>query len=234
MSENVDFAGEWERSRTETSALAFPNYLWKGDIVVNRGEYSAREVVKESLRDEDGRERHTFRDHLGRTLATSVGSDEPTYYIYDIYGHLRAVKGSGIALSDTLNMWRYDYDTRGRLSAKGLPGCAKEYYSYDNQDRIISSRYADHIREYEYDSLGRVQKVYERALDETVGTLVEEYEYRGSLVEWVRYGEYDGEGEISGYSLVSYLYDERSRPVRSITSYSDGSSLREDFWLYLQ
>ena len=58
---------------------------------------------------------------------------------------------------------------------------------------------------------------------------MEEYEYRGSLVEWARYGEYDGEGEISGYSLVSYLYDERSRPVRSITSYSDGSSLREDF-----
>ncbi|MGM9787582.1 MAG: hypothetical protein ACI3ZF_01605, partial [Candidatus Cryptobacteroides sp.] len=216
------YAGEWEKSRTETIALAFPNYLWEGEKVVDRGEYSAREVVKESLRDEDGRERHSFRDHLGRTLATSVGSDEPTYYIYDIYGQLRAVKGSRIALSDTLNMWRYDYDSRGRLSARGLPGCAKEFYSYDDKDRLISTTYVDHIREYEYDELGRRLKVYEKtAAEQEERTLVEEYAYRASLVEWARLGEYDGEGEISGYSLVSYLYDERSRPIRSITSYSD-------------
>ena len=68
---------------------------------------------------------------------------------------------SGIAITDTLNMWRYDYDSLGRMSSKGIPGSVREYYSYDDEDRVIAILRDGVLKEMEYDTFGRVLKVWQ-------------------------------------------------------------------------
>lgn len=102
------------------------------------GECASDQVVVEKTVDADGRLKSVFKDNLGRILGTSNGDDEPKYHVYDRFDRLCAVVGSGIELSDTLNMWRYDYDSLGRLASRGIPSSVREYYEYDSEDRLVS------------------------------------------------------------------------------------------------
>ena len=104
----------------------FPQLMWEdGFGIIQQGIYRSSEVVCRTTTDADGRQKRTFVDHAGRTLATASGVDSLTWYVYDRYDNLRAVAGGGIAFSDTLSMWRYSYDSLGRMASKGIPGSGK-------------------------------------------------------------------------------------------------------------
>ena len=123
----------------ETDVVAdFPVLRWENGEVSQIGEYASDQVVVEKTVDADGRLKSVFKDNLGRILGTSNGDDEPKYHVYDRFDRLCAVVGSGIELSDTLNMWRYDYDSLGRFASKGIPSSVREYYEYDSEDRLVS------------------------------------------------------------------------------------------------
>ena len=237
------YAGEHEASfETDLPAngsflVLVPHYEWKEDHVENIGWYSPDELVVEKTTDADGRVSKVCKDHFGKIIHTSVGNSGTTRYVYDRYDRLRAVIGSGIELSDTLNMWRYDYDSLGRMSSKGIPGSVREYYTYDDEDRIIAILRDGVIKEMEYDAFGRVLKVW-HTRPGGQRTLMEQHTYdvypsgmTGASPKGLRtssrLAEIGPDGNVTGYSNMIFLYDERHRPVSTKVNYSTGDQLTE-------
>ncbi len=221
------FAGEHENTIDNDVAIGFPKYRWTADGVTTLSPYDAWEIAMTSITDADGRIRTTFTDHAGRVLGTSCGTDAPTYYIYDDLDRLRAVSGSGIEIHDTLSMWRYSYDMLGRLSSKGLPGCMREEFTYDEEDRVLAISKGDAIKEFEYDSLGRVTRVY-LSDGNTAHELMEEHTYCKDMMTGSRIAIMDSDGGTVGYVISDYSYDDKARPIRTSSLYPDGSVICEE------
>ena len=239
------YAGEHETA-FETDVPAFmgeypvmlPIYEWKDAQVERAGWYASDELVVEKTIDTDGRVVTICRDHFGKIIYTSVGNNDLTHYVYDLYDRLRAVKGSGIDVTDTLNMWRYDYDSLGRMSSKGIPGSVREYYTYNDEDRVIAILRDGVLKEMEYDAFGRVLRTY-LTRPGSARVLMEENTY-DSYPENIQMGpsqgqktsarlaELDSDGNVTGYADVVYQYDTRLCPVMIVTTYGDGSVLRQD------
>lgn len=210
---------------------------WKDGQVETVGWYASDELVVEKTTDADGRVTSVCKDHFGKTIRTSVGNNGNTHYVYDLYDRLRAVIGSGIELSDTLNMWRYDYDSLGRMSSKGIPGSVREYYTYDDEDRIIAILRDGVIKEMEYDAFGRVLKVWQ-TLQGGQRALLEQHTYDEypsgvtgadpkGLKTASRIAEIGPDGNVAGYTDIHISYDERRRPVLTRTLYGGGHTLSE-------
>ena len=227
------YAGAHETSyETDvTDGLSF--YVWNDGSVSERGQYNIDEIIVDKVTDADGRSVSTYKDHSGKTIATSNGDDAPTYYIYDLYDRLRAVKSSGIAVTDTLNMWRYDYDSLGRLSSKGIPGSVREFYTYDDEDRLVSVLRDGVLREIEYDAFGRVIKVWQTR-PEGQRKVLEEHTYdvyptgvtganpKGKKTQ-SRIAIIAPDSSVEGYMRISWSYDAKGRPVIVRTRHIDGS-----------
>lgn len=172
------FDGAHENRFTEGCAEEFPSLDYAGGNINDKGIRPAYTLRRLSSTDADGRVRHTYRDHFGKVHGSAQGEDAPSLYVYDAQDRLRAVAGSGIELSDTLSMWRYDYDSLDRVRSKGIPGSVREFYTYDEGDRVLSAKQDGTLIEYEYDEFGRLIRVY--FSDEQSGarrTLVEEHVY---------------------------------------------------------
>ena len=224
----------------------FPILLWRGGSVEVNGTYSPGQLVAEKTEDADERVAYSVKDHHGRLLATKMegagtGWGASTRYVYDGKDRLAAVIGAGIAVTDTLSMWRYGYDQLGRLRSKGVPGSVREYYTYDSEDRIISITRGNEVTTVSYDSFGRVTS---RSLK--VGTaaavVIETHEYdayssaattliggssytsgpKKGLETWSSYAVTDGQGGFSGTASTAYAYDALGRLTRSVTQYPDG------------
>jgi RHS repeat-associated protein len=129
------------------------------------GYYLAGELYKNLTYDEHGNQSIEFKDKEGKIVLRKVhltatdngtGSDHPgwlcTYYLYDDYNLLRAiiqpkaVDAMATAIPQTWVLsntqldelcFRYEYDTRGRLIMKKMPGSGAVYMVYDNCDRIV-------------------------------------------------------------------------------------------------
>ena len=194
-------------------------------------------VLVNKATDADGRTVCTYKDYLGKTLGTSKGNDAPTYYKYDLYDRLVAVVGGGIAETDTLNTWRYSYDSLGRLASKGIPGAVREYYTYDEEDRLVSVLRDGVLKEMEYDEMGRLIKVWQ-TLPGGQRTILEQHAYDSypsgvtganpkGLKTSSRMAEILPNGTVGGYVRVYYSYDEKKRPVKIHTRYNDGSEMIE-------
>ena len=242
----------------ENVKASFPKLRWvDGTGVVTNGTYNAWELLEERAVDADGRRAAKVSDHYGRLLGTLQGNTvpspadpSPTYYIYDRYDRLRAVAGSGIPLTDTLKMWRYSYDSHDRLSSKGIPGSVREYYTYDNEGRIIEVRRGSELLQTTYDAFGRVLTV---TLTQGSGTpvLLEQHYYdsypsvastlvlqaAGSqgwsgptkgLETYSSIAELDSDGVVTGMHQTVFLYDAKERLVKSLTQDPQGGSLLEE------
>ena len=214
-----------------------PIYDWEGGVVKSTRSYAPDELIVEKTVDADGRVMSTCKDHFGKTVYTSVGNNK-THYVYDLYDRLRAVIGSGIELTDTLNMWRYDYDSLGRMSSKGIPGSVREHYTYDDEDRVIAILRDRVLKEMEYDAMNRVTKVWQTRPGGQ-RTLLEKHTYdvypsgvTGSNPKGLRtasrLAEIGPDGSISGYNEVRFSYDDRKRPIQTRMRYKDGFILTED------
>lgn len=224
----------------------FPMLLWRHSTVENNGNYSSGQLVAEVTEDADGRITFSVKDHLGRLLATKhegagTGWDASTRYVYDELDRLAAVIGAGIAVSDTLSMWRYGYDSFGRLQSKGVPGSVREYYTYDSEDHVITVTRGNELTEIDYDNFGRVTAKY-MTIGNGARTLIEAHEYdsysstaseliggssytsgpKKGLETWSSYAVTDGQGGFSGTANTAYSYDALGRLTRSVTQYDDG------------
>lgn len=223
------YAGLHEtRYSQDICSQGFPHYVWvDGQGIAQKADYSPSEIIANTVKDADGRKRISYGDHAGRTLATKVGNNAPTYYIYDGIDQLRAVVGGGIALTDTLSMWRYSYDSLGRTVSKGIPGSVRECYTYDSEDRIIAARRGSYLKEMEYDALGRLSRVFY-----TEGSqprrLLEEHGYTYDKETSARYAVLSSSPSDSSAVSHTYRYDTRGRRDKTVTVYPDGSTLTEE------
>ena len=232
---------------TRTDAVSgFPVLLWRGGAVEGTGTYSPGDLVAEVTEDADGRVSYAVRDHHGRLLATKregagEGWDHSTRYVHDGSDRLAAVIGAGIPVTDTLSMWRYGYDSLGRLRSKGVPGSVREFYTYDAEDRIVTITRGNESTEISYDTFGRVTAKY-ITTGSCPRTLIESHGYDGysseasaliggsaytsgpvkGLETWSSLAVTDGLGGFSGTANTAYAYDALGRVVRSVTLYPDG------------
>ena len=219
--------------------FAFPRLEWTDEGITAPGTYSSGEIVVGRTTDPDGRIISEYKDHIGRTLGTSFGTDAPTYYVYDSKDRLRAVVNSGLSLTDTLSMWRYSYDALGRLASKGVPNSIREYYTYDDEDRVIAVSKGELLKEIEYDDFGRIVNVYMTR----EGEAREHWESHSydiypegifgenpkGLETCSRLAEINSDGAADGFAQVTFAYDKKKRPVRIQTTYSDNGTLTEEF-----
>lgn len=228
---------------TENVRTGYPRYCWTDNGIMQEGIYHDHEVIATTNTDADGRNRTTIRDRFGNTLGTEYGQGTTSStYIYDREGRLRAVAGGNIALTDTLNMWRYSYDDLGRIKSKGIPGSIREFYTYDNEDRVVSKIIGDEITTIGYDVLGRIVTIH---LNKGLGprSLIEQHwydtrpsqasallstmtpAYSGAIVEcglsgmetFSQQALFDENGLVSGIAFSAYSYDKEGRNSRIVT-----------------
>lgn len=169
-------AGEVKRYYTQTA--------WSSGATVSElklsSEYSAGQLYKNVITDEDGNVSIEFKDKQGQTvlirkMLTATASAD-TYYVYNEYHDLAYVlsslfaeknKNAITALLTTQTdldelCYQYRYDGRNRLVEKKLPGKGWEYMVYDKQDRLVMTQDANRRSEgskwlfTKYDQFGRV------------------------------------------------------------------------------
>jgi len=142
--------------------------------------YSANQLIKNVVTDEDGKVTVEFKNSEGQTvlLRKGTGSDQlDTYYIYNVYNQLAFVISPKADQQITQNgntvnpqilnelCYQYVYDNRFRQVEKKLPGKGWEYMVYDQQNRVVATQDANMKNNPEqpnrwlftrYDKFGRV------------------------------------------------------------------------------
>lgn len=116
--------------------------------------------------DEDGIRVQTFTDQLDRTVLErrgSTGDTSDTYYVYNDLSQLVYVLTPEYQqnASTSLHAYCYEYNQRGLVSSRKLPGCQVVTMDYDGADRLIRMqdgllRASSQYRVYTYDNLGRL------------------------------------------------------------------------------
>ena len=69
------------------------------------------------------------------------------------------------------------YDGIGRLTSKGIPGCPREFYKYDEEDRLIGITRGDERFDMSYDAFGRLTQKTCKATPDATAVLLEEHVY---------------------------------------------------------
>ncbi|MEQ1676219.1 MAG: DUF6443 domain-containing protein [Chitinophagaceae bacterium] len=140
------------------------------NTTVNGGVYPAGELVKNVTVDEHGKQVIEFKDKEGKVILKKVQLTGPsddgtgippsgawlcTYYLYDDMNNLRCViqpegvkllPGAGWLLSATQlaeQCFRYEYDNRGRMIKKKVPGAGEVWMVYDAKDRLVLTQDAN-------------------------------------------------------------------------------------------
>ncbi|WP_338868698.1 DUF6443 domain-containing protein [Spirosoma sp. SC4-14] len=126
--------------------------------------YGAGQLYVTETTDENGNKSTEYKDKEGRVVGKDV-SGRKTLYAYDDFGWLRCVvppKASG-SISGTIDpfagdlLFAYDYDTRGRMVTKKVPGAGSTTLTYDTRDRLITTTDAKGtVITTDYDDLNRV------------------------------------------------------------------------------
>ncbi len=174
---------------TPTDAVRIWNVLdvaYSFGSYTSPGVYPAGELYKYVTVDEHEKQVIEFKDKEGKILLKKVqltatadlgtGSGYPgwlcTYYIYDDLNRLRCVVqpraveliSPSWQLSDATILaeqcFRYEYDARGRMIRKKLPGAGEVFMVYDARDRLVmiqdaNMRSANRWMVAKYDNLNR-------------------------------------------------------------------------------
>lgn len=148
--------------------------------------YNADDLLKTITEDEHGKQVIEFKDREGKVILKKVqltaakdnGSGTGhtgwlcTYYIYDELNQLRCViqpRGVELISSNWLltdatilaeQCFRYEYDSRGRMIIKKVPGAGEVFMIYDPWDRLVFTQDAKMraVNQYmltKYDALNR-------------------------------------------------------------------------------
>ncbi len=230
-----------DTSHTVRSSIGFNGTsdsvrLWKPDGTTTAF-CAAKTVVVETTKDENGNQVKTFTNAFGQTVLKKVqwgaSSWLRTYYIYDEYGRLkyqvppRAVgllDGSPNLESDT-NLaeliYKYTYDSRGRVITKKVPGAVEEYIVYDKLDRVVLTqdgnlKSLNRWMFIKYDYYGR--PAYSGYLSSsssraTLQAALDAEDYTQSTVKWY-------EAEASGTNdYTNYAYPRSGATVLTVNYY---------------
>lgn len=153
--------------------------MWKigstpGSLPYVTGTYPSGELTRTGTYDEHNNLVFEYVDKQGRTVLKSVDNNSEwmlTFYVYDDLGQLRCVippKATFILMANwTMTQsimdelcFRYEYDGRGRMTEKKVPGAAVVYMIYDPWDRLLLTQ--DGVQRtnyqytvYKYDALNR-------------------------------------------------------------------------------
>lgn len=113
--------------------------------------------------DEDGVSISTYTDAFDRKVLERRGNVCDTYYVYDDLGRLTFVLQPMYQQEANADKYAYlyEYDLRGNLIKKKLPGCDAIEYVYDKYDRCVSIqdgelRKKGKCRFMLYDKMGRL------------------------------------------------------------------------------
>lgn len=139
--------------------------------------YNANTVMVNTTTDENGNKMRTYTNQLGQTVLKEVEESAglwlQTYYVYDNLGRLvyqispKAMNYIGGPINSVANntatdelVYKYSYDSLGRVKMKKVPGAAAEYFVYDQLGRVVLSqdanlRAANQWRFVKYDQFGR-------------------------------------------------------------------------------
>ena len=181
--------------------------------------------------DEDGHVTLSFTDRCGRLLlirrrynSSGVRISNDTYFIYDKRDRLCAVippavpkalgQVSDQAMSDFAYL--YQYDQRGRLSGRKLPGAGWTYMVYDDADRLVLSQDREMFAKgisifHAYDILGRECVTGTTRRDVDTGTAE-------TGIPGLALCRYTGTGSLGGYEVSGIPLDE---PVLLTARYYD-------------
>lgn len=142
--------------------------LYTPDNMSGSSHYAGGALFCTETTDEDNHKTQEFKDLSGNIvlLRRFDGSTLiDTYYVYDAKGRLAKVLQPMFQSESDLDKYafQYEYDERGRMTSKKLPGCEPVHYWYDNTDHVVKMQ--DGIlaaenswRIYTYDALGRLTK----------------------------------------------------------------------------
>ncbi|GAA4314378.1 hypothetical protein GCM10023143_25200 [Compostibacter hankyongensis] len=136
--------------------------LAPGSLPVCTSRYDIEALYKNTATDEDGRKVIQYKDKSGHVVlrkvqaATSPGTAHLgwlcTYYVYDDLDNLRFVlpplaveylQAHSWTLTQTVAdalCFRYEYDSRKRMTIKKVPGAGEQQMVYDNRDRLVFSQ----------------------------------------------------------------------------------------------
>lgn len=135
------------------------------------GYYAVATLHKTTVTDEDGHSVVTYTDKQGRKIMDLHGTSE-VYYVYDNLGRLRYMLPniSGKIISGDSYRWDneilkaaaycYNYDKRGNMICKRLPGCEPQYMVYDIMGQLVlkqdgNQRKSNKWTLCSYDDMGR-------------------------------------------------------------------------------
>ena len=146
-------ASEAEEVRKFNSDLSSPGF------------YEANKLERIETIDPDGNKEIVFKDSKGNIIAKKTQLDKTTegvmvayiqtYYCYNEFGQLKfiiqpkgvaALKSSGWIANETIRnqyIYQFNYDRRGRLIERKVPGSGWEYLVYDQLDRLVLTQDAN-------------------------------------------------------------------------------------------
>ncbi|MBO9613212.1 MAG: RHS repeat-associated core domain-containing protein [Dyadobacter sp.] len=177
-----------------------------GNTVIQNAQYAAGTLTYVNFTDEQGNVTNEFTDMLGQMVCRQViaggGTTLSTYYVYDDLGLLRAVLQPNYqdVASLTDHAFAYDYDERGRMVVKRVPGGGGTEMVYDQYNRLAMSRDANQLARgvwgfVKYDALDRPIAAGEIASAATRQTWAANVDLN------TQHHEDRANGTVQGYSL---------------------------------
>ncbi len=223
----------------DMSSMSCPKYRIVNGALTAVGNYAPGTLKVEETVDEDGHTVQTFTDMRGLKVMERYGrpgSWLQTRYVYDGYGDLRYVlppKLPDSKLSDCREMhelaYSYDYDFRGNIVRRKLPGRKAIVYKYDSGGRLAAEQDGNTAPDwtvYLYDKFGR--EVMAGRADWTDTEM-------DSFLDHVTIARHTGTGPLKGYSLnrdlpapLAEIHSLRKYNAGGLTEYEHlGATARE-------
>ena len=146
---------EYLSNRQSNSRYFFNTQLLNDGNLSDPVLISPNQIILKQTEDEDGKKLFEYYDKSGRLVLSRTIKDSiayynnvaDTYYIYDSRDNLRYVLPpeasrrffkSGEEWDDLC--YKFEYDIRGNLCSKKLPGCEPVYYVYDRNNLLVYSQ----------------------------------------------------------------------------------------------
>jgi RHS repeat-associated protein len=138
-------------------------------VLSTSGNYTAGQLTYTETKDESGKIVREYQDHEGKAvLKRGYNSTDPlnpytnpfdTYYVYNDLSQLCFVLQPQYQDEGSLSKFafQYQYNDRGLVSSKSIPGGGTTVMYYDNRDRLVRTTDGRGINSYiKYDELNRV------------------------------------------------------------------------------